>query len=331
LGVLGLIAIFMLGMTLWNKKTGLFALAVTSPLFFHVFYSQEVRSYSLLFLLTVLSWWAFVFLLRKPGLCRTLLYAGISSLLIYTHYFGIFVLVSQSVYMAVLLAWLQPQQEGKNEAKLTFSPYLLLMIWIAVTYGLPFILSIVKVPMLIPRVTIITVPAIVLLLAGPAARLRMRYLIPISIATCVFMATILVSRNHYYTYQWKENWRGAVQYVLKNDPSGEYPVVCNYPAYFRAYFWMLRKYPTVINAQFCDPRKDLSDIPVSGGFWFLDAHDMKGPLPGFQQFMGRYFEPAGFAHFKRASAVFFRFKSVLPPAPQTGKKAMESGRPLSRN
>jgi uncharacterized membrane protein len=273
-GVLGLFAIFLLGKTLWNRKAGLFALAVTSPLFFHVFYSQEVRSYSLLFLLTVLSWWAMATLIRKPDLSRTILYAVFSSALIYTHYFGFFVLISQALYMlmllawqrkpllsafyycviagvivvvcflpwvpfffgndmlgktwiqpvsikfvylfiaryflngrkvlfvivpiVVLLAWLLPDREEKSskEAPEIF-PYFLLVTWIVVTYDLPFILSIVEAPMLIPRVTIITLPAVVLLISGPAARLKMKYLIPISMITSVLMGTALITRTHY--------------------------------------------------------------------------------------------------------------------------------------
>ncbi|RLE15930.1 MAG: hypothetical protein DRJ14_09455, partial [Acidobacteria bacterium] len=102
-GILGLVAIFLLGTTLWNRKAGLMALAITSPLFFHVYYSQEVRSYSLLFLLTVLSWWMGVLLLRKPGFFRAVVYAIVSSALAYTHYFGMFILVSQAVLITGLL------------------------------------------------------------------------------------------------------------------------------------------------------------------------------------------------------------------------------------
>jgi len=104
-GILGLLAIFLLGETLWNRKSGLFALAITSPLFFHVYYSQEVRMYSLLFLLTVLSWWTAILLLRKPSLSRTMIYAILSSALAYTHYFGIFVLISQAAFITGLRVW----------------------------------------------------------------------------------------------------------------------------------------------------------------------------------------------------------------------------------
>jgi hypothetical protein len=220
-----------------------------------------------------------------------------------------------SVPLVILLAWRWPDLRDKEKGKEPeYSPYLLLGAWVVVTYGLPFLLSIVKVPMLIPRVTIITLPAIVLLISGPAARLKMKFLIPISLVTCISMTAILIYRNNYYATQLKKNWRGAIQYVMNHDPSGKFPVVSTRPAYFRAYLWMLKDYRLVKNQQYFDPEKEMVHVAAKGGFWFLDAHGKNGPSSRLHGFIEKYFEPATSVQFKGSRVMFFRFKSFSAKA-----------------
>jgi hypothetical protein len=97
---------------------------------------------------------------------------------------------------------------------------------------------------------------------------------------------------------------------MKHDPSGTYPVVCNQPAYFRTYFWMFKDYRLIMNQKFIEPEKELVDVSAIDGFWFLDAHDMKGMFPELEEIVTQYFEQVDSARFKRASVMFFRFKSV---------------------
>jgi uncharacterized membrane protein len=97
-GILGIIAIYFLGKEMFSKEIGIFAAAILSVNYFHLYYSQEVRMYSLLFLLTVLSFLFFVRLVKRPSNKNSLFYILFTVLLIYTHYFGLFVFVSQILF-----------------------------------------------------------------------------------------------------------------------------------------------------------------------------------------------------------------------------------------
>lgn len=51
-GILGVVVMYWVGKTLFSQKTGLWAAAITAIMPYHLFYSQEIRSYSWLFLLS---------------------------------------------------------------------------------------------------------------------------------------------------------------------------------------------------------------------------------------------------------------------------------------
>jgi mannosyltransferase len=76
--------------TLVSHRAGVIvaALAAVNPLL--VWYSQEARAYGLYILLGALSFLCFSLALRNPSPRRLTLWAGTSSLLLLTHYFGVF-------------------------------------------------------------------------------------------------------------------------------------------------------------------------------------------------------------------------------------------------
>ena len=56
IGTLGIYAIYLLGKEFFNKEVGLYAAIIATMNYFLIYYSQEVRSYSLLFLLSTMSY-----------------------------------------------------------------------------------------------------------------------------------------------------------------------------------------------------------------------------------------------------------------------------------
>lgn len=74
-------------------------LAAVNPLL--VWYSQEARAYSLFVLLGALSFLAFAQAFAEPSPRRLAFWAGASSLMILTHYFGVFLVVAE----ASVLLW----------------------------------------------------------------------------------------------------------------------------------------------------------------------------------------------------------------------------------
>jgi len=87
-----------LRLRLWQTNVALALLCFNVD---QVFHSQYVRMYSLLFLLSLCSYWAFVkFLTAETRRWRPLLLLGIANvLLVYSHYYGWAVIASEGLYL----------------------------------------------------------------------------------------------------------------------------------------------------------------------------------------------------------------------------------------
>jgi uncharacterized membrane protein len=115
IGSFGLLAIYFLGRELGGRRCGLVATGLLVANHFHMVFSQEVRSYGLLFLLAALSYLYFIRGLRRQGFLDLIGYCLLTTLMIYTHYFGLMVIVSQVLFSASYLA-LQPRIDRKKPA-----------------------------------------------------------------------------------------------------------------------------------------------------------------------------------------------------------------------
>lgn len=99
-GIVGIIYIYKLGKELMNKNIGLIASALLSINYFHIYYSQEARMYSLYFLFVVISFYYLVKFIKSASIKNAILYGVFAALLINTHYFGLFTLCSQIAILA---------------------------------------------------------------------------------------------------------------------------------------------------------------------------------------------------------------------------------------
>ncbi len=104
-GICTIVVIYLVGRELYSERVGLLSAGFLSLSSFHVWYAQDARMYTLLALLTALS---FLFLLRwfDDFVDRTsaVLYVIAAVAMGYTHVFGLFVIASQSAF--VVGAWL---------------------------------------------------------------------------------------------------------------------------------------------------------------------------------------------------------------------------------
>jgi len=98
-GFSSVIMLYRLGSLLFNKHIGILSSLLLSLSEFHIHYSQEVRGYSMTVLLTLFSMYSFVKL--KDEIKRNIFWGYIlSSLaLIYTHYYGLFIIIAQNTYV----------------------------------------------------------------------------------------------------------------------------------------------------------------------------------------------------------------------------------------
>ena len=101
-GTLTIPVCYAAGRALVSHRAGVIvaALAAVSPLL--VWYSQEARAYSLFVLLAALSFLAFTLVLGDPSPRRLAFWASASSLMILTHYFGVFLLAAETAVLLYL-------------------------------------------------------------------------------------------------------------------------------------------------------------------------------------------------------------------------------------
>ena len=91
--------------TLFDRRVGLVAAFLSSFSLLGIHYSMEARSYSLLLMLSLLSYLYFVRIIQGDrSKTSFLFYVMSNTLMVYTHLFGLFILASQVVYLA-LFRW----------------------------------------------------------------------------------------------------------------------------------------------------------------------------------------------------------------------------------
>ncbi len=94
--------IYLIGKKLFSKETGLISAILLSINVFFIAYAQEVRSYSLLFLLSAISTYYFVQIISKPTKkLNYLFYIIASGLSLYAHYFAIFLIITHFLYIII--------------------------------------------------------------------------------------------------------------------------------------------------------------------------------------------------------------------------------------
>ena len=130
IGLISVYAIYLLGKEIENKRVGLIASLLLCINYFHIFYSQEARPYILLSLFTILSFYRFIRFLRENNFKNAFYYALFSSLMINTHFFGLFVLFSQYIIILYFLTIIKKEDRNKL-FKLSFiSGIITLIFWI---------------------------------------------------------------------------------------------------------------------------------------------------------------------------------------------------------
>jgi len=98
-GILAVFAIYKMGELLFDRETGLLSALLLGLSTFHIWYSQEARGYSLLVLLAICSMYFFARYLKKSDSLLLVGYMVSTTLMMYTHTFGLFILAAQSIYL----------------------------------------------------------------------------------------------------------------------------------------------------------------------------------------------------------------------------------------
>jgi uncharacterized membrane protein len=97
-GLGAVIALFFFGRKYLSEKAGLIAAAILAVSPLALFYSQEVRPYSLFLLLAILSMHCYLSLIRTMSMRNCSLYILATLGLLYTHLFGALVIIVQTLH-----------------------------------------------------------------------------------------------------------------------------------------------------------------------------------------------------------------------------------------
>lgn len=102
-GLLTIFLTFKVASLLFDKEAGIIGALLVAVSTFQISYSQEARAYSLLALLTLISIYFLLKLLREANLWVSIGYVFSTALLIYTQYYAFFVVIAENLYFASLL------------------------------------------------------------------------------------------------------------------------------------------------------------------------------------------------------------------------------------
>lgn len=113
-GVASIPIIFIAGRHLFNSNTGLVSSLLLSLSPYHIYYSQDAKMYSLLFLLSLCSFIILYLCLERDKKKYWITYGLVSIFIIYCHNYGIFIFFSQ--FLIFLLLYLR-KNRGLNYKK----------------------------------------------------------------------------------------------------------------------------------------------------------------------------------------------------------------------
>ena len=344
-GSLSIIAIYYLGKETFNKNVGIYAALIVSLNYFLIYYSQDVRSYSIFVLWTILSYLFLFKAIRTQSTYNIVLYILFTLLLIYTHYFAFFLVGSQFfvflyyiaisttnrkklIYTAVApmivialsiapllynilssdatiaaerMAWCKEPtpyfflsyiKEYFSYQSVLFGILLLilavkiyqkkiknshiiyaLIIWIVISFLLPYIKSMISYPILTDRYTIYVLPAMILLISVAIDSIENKKLKYIILAFIIFFSVFRLYRYDYYSKPVKEEWRKVTNYVIAD--SENFPIYTPYyyqghTEHFNTYFEILKSKKRALSLAQLTKELDSGNAPSH--FWIIEAH-----------------------------------------------------------
>ncbi len=358
-GTVSVWGMYLLGKEILNSKLGLIAAVLTTVNYYNLFYSQEARNYILAFLFAAFSFLFLIRLLKKMTIKNSILYALFSLLLLYSHYYSLFVLASQIVLILFFFfytekaekktyikrfllsgsligvgyaPWLPYLQETSNISSFWLGPvgdnfiseffftyfgnpallkqllvilllgylfsvfyvekphtlnpaksnpllfsFIILSTWIIITYLIPYLRSILVIPMLFPRYTIVVLPAFLIAIAYGICLINFKIVRTIILSLFIIFSLInIVIVRKYYSDVSKTQFREMTKFVVENNKEN-YPIIDELVSWQHQYYFKAFKFkPTILEGS----KLNVVDSILAGknpkyvlnGFWIVGAH-----------------------------------------------------------
>ena len=108
-GILTVFMTYRVGTVLYGEKTGILASLLLTVSSFHIYYSQEIRSYAFFLLVSLFSVYYFLMLMENYKIKNVILYILSTTVLMYTHVCGLFVILMQNIYL-IIRSRIKPKQ-----------------------------------------------------------------------------------------------------------------------------------------------------------------------------------------------------------------------------
>jgi len=128
-GIVALAATYAVGKRLFDMQTGLIAVVVLATASFFVYYTREARMYTLLTALSALSMWAYLRWRTQATIRRAVIYGVLMAALLYTHYVGALIILTQIVHFLITTVGAQREESLWHHAPrrsfFSMLPYLL--------------------------------------------------------------------------------------------------------------------------------------------------------------------------------------------------------------
>lgn len=359
-GTISVWGMWLLGKEVYNKQLGYIAAILTCVNYYNIFYSQEARGYILAFLFATLSFLYFIKLIKAPIRSNIVLYAVFSLLLLYTHYYSLFIVTAQAL-LALLFILLEKKRTEKNRlfkaflfsgilllvgyapwvpfllqmsniksfwignvshdfiitffnnyfgdastlvpiltvllivyivhvslnnqadtpGTLKYNPlrfgFIIMLGWVFITYLIPYLRSILVVPMLYPRYTIVVLPAILLSVAWGIVCFKIPVIQYSIVALIVVLSFIdLIGAKKYYADVHKTQFREMTAFVV-GENKDNYPIVNQTTGWHQGYY--LKKLDSKDRLMATDKNALVDSIAAGitpqwalNGFWLVGAH-----------------------------------------------------------
>jgi uncharacterized membrane protein len=386
IGVLGIIAIFFLGKEIHSKTVGLFASGLTAINWFHIYFSQELRFYTLLFLLTTLSFLFFIRCYKKVSLPNYFFYSITTILLLYTHYYALVVLASHFVIFLILILFFGRREKNFIIFSLVsgilivaaFSPWLpivfsdnntssfwiknpdifffflylyvyfgkdpyafiavaalsiiflkyafnvykkntaqdtslkgvlaILILWAFLSYLIPYVYSVIAIPMLHERYTIIALPALFIIFSmgwSLVSNPKVRAIVAITIVISTLINFVFF--NKYFTKVIKTQFRELATEVIQQN-TNNVDLYSDGAWYFNYYFESLRSEKKVIHSSGINFEESLAD---NNAVWVLRSPSLEGVDAKNTQYLEANFEVVNNISYPGISATLYKRRQSL--------------------
>jgi len=132
-GILGIPALYVLAREFLKKEWALLAMAIAALSPFWIWYSREIRMYSLLALIVTLSYYFFFRILKRGNFWHYAGYVAINVIGIYTHYLFILAILMQVIFF--LTTWRVVWNEKKPDKKQALIRFVIVGIIIAAAFA----------------------------------------------------------------------------------------------------------------------------------------------------------------------------------------------------